>query len=128
MVCMTQLSDVLEYVFRKCFGRHKNARNISPNKTVEGFIGGILGGVLIGTGLWWITPFSWWQAALMAFTIALMGFFWRPGNVRDQARSWRQGLWHNDSRAWRDPPILYFFLLRPTRCLSPYTFLLCLLK
>jgi phosphatidate cytidylyltransferase len=25
--------------------------------------------------LWWITPFSWWQAALMAFTIALMGFF-----------------------------------------------------
>src|SRR5258708_25700215 len=75
LVCVTQLSDVLQYVFGKCFGRHKIAPNISPNKTVEGFIGGILGGVLIGTGLWWITPFSWWQAALMAFTIALMGFF-----------------------------------------------------
>jgi phosphatidate cytidylyltransferase len=75
LVCVTQLSDVLQYVFGKCFGRHKIAPNISPNKTVEGFIGGILGAVLIGTGLWWITPFSWWQAALMAFTIALMGFF-----------------------------------------------------
>src|SRR5258708_13384697 len=75
LVCVTQLSDVLQYVFGKCFGRHKIAPNISPNKTVEGFIGGILGAVLIGTGLWCITPFSWWQAAPMAFTIALRRFF-----------------------------------------------------
>jgi phosphatidate cytidylyltransferase len=75
LVCVTQVSDVLQYVFGKCFGRHKIAPNISPNKTVEGFVGGVLGAVLLGTGLWWITPFNWWQAALMSLVIALMGFF-----------------------------------------------------
>jgi phosphatidate cytidylyltransferase len=30
--------------------------------------------VLIGTLLWWITPFRPWQSALMALIIALMGF------------------------------------------------------
>lgn len=75
LVCVAQMSDVLQYVFGKCFGRHKIAPNISPNKTVEGFVGGVAGAVLIGTGLYWITPFSPWQAALMALVIALMGFY-----------------------------------------------------
>jgi phosphatidate cytidylyltransferase len=75
LVCVTQMSDVLQYVFGKCFGRYKIAPKISPNKTIEGFAGGVLGAVLLGTGLWWITPFTWWQAALMALVIAIMGFF-----------------------------------------------------
>jgi phosphatidate cytidylyltransferase len=75
LVCVTQMSDVLQYVFGKCFGRHSIAPNVSPSKTVEGFIGGVAGAVLIGTGLYWITPFAPWQAALMALVVALMGFF-----------------------------------------------------
>jgi phosphatidate cytidylyltransferase len=75
LVCVAQMSDVLQYVFGKCFGRHKIAPNISPNKTIEGFVGGVAGAVLIGTGLYWITPFNPWQAALMALVIALMGFY-----------------------------------------------------
>jgi phosphatidate cytidylyltransferase len=75
LVCVAQLSDVLQYIFGKCFGRHKIAPNISPNKTIEGFVGGVTGAVLIGTGLSWITPFNPWQAALMALVIALMGFY-----------------------------------------------------
>ncbi|MGD9896049.1 MAG: phosphatidate cytidylyltransferase [Candidatus Methylacidiphilaceae bacterium] len=75
LVCVAQMSDVLQYVFGKCFGRHRIAPSISPNKTIEGFVGGVTGAVLIGTGLYWITPFHPWQAALMALTIALMGFY-----------------------------------------------------
>jgi len=75
LVCVAQMSDVLQYVFGKCFGRHKIAPNISPNKTIEGFVGGVTGAVLIGTGLYWITPFNPWQAMLMALVIALMGFY-----------------------------------------------------
>jgi phosphatidate cytidylyltransferase len=75
LVCVTQMSDVLQYVFGKCFGRHQIAPTISPNKTIEGFAGGVFGAVLVGTILWWITPFTWWQAALMSLLIALMGFF-----------------------------------------------------
>jgi len=75
LVCVVQMSDVLQYVFGKLFGRHKIAPSVSPNKTIEGFLGGVAGAVLIGTGLYWITPFNPWQAALMALAIALMGFF-----------------------------------------------------
>lgn len=75
LVCVAQMSDVLQYIFGKCFGRHKIAPNVSPNKTVEGFVGGVAGAVLIGTGLYWITPFNPWQAALMALVVALMGFY-----------------------------------------------------
>lgn len=75
LVCVAQISDVLQYVFGKCFGRHKIVPSISPNKTIEGFVGGVAVAVLIGTGLYWITPFNPWQAALMALVIALMGFY-----------------------------------------------------
>lgn len=75
LVCIAQISDVLQYCFGKLFGKHKIAPHISPNKTVEGFVGGVGSSVLIGAGLYWITPFNPWQAALMALAIALMGFF-----------------------------------------------------
>lgn len=74
-VLVAQISDVLQYVWGKLFGRHKIAPVISPSKTVEGFIGGVLSATAIGTALWWATPFNWWQAGLLSFLITLMGFF-----------------------------------------------------
>jgi phosphatidate cytidylyltransferase len=74
LVVVVQLSDVFQYIWGKLFGRHPIAPGISPNKTWEGFLGGIVCAVLLGTSLWWITPFNPWQAALMALAIALMGF------------------------------------------------------
>jgi phosphatidate cytidylyltransferase len=75
LVAVVQFSDVLQYVFGKCFGRHPIAPEVSPNKTVEGFVGGLSSAVLVGTLLWWITPFTPWQAAIMSLIIALMGFW-----------------------------------------------------
>lgn len=75
LVIVVQLSDVLQYVWGKLFGRTKIAPRLSPSKTVEGFVGGIVSATLIGTGLWWITPFTPLQAGLLAFVITLMGFF-----------------------------------------------------
>ncbi len=74
-VLVVQISDVLQYVWGKLFGKHKIVPLISPNKTVEGFWGGVLSATAIGTSLWWATPFTWWQAALFSFLITLMGFF-----------------------------------------------------
>jgi phosphatidate cytidylyltransferase len=74
LVVVVQSSDVLQYVFGKLFGKTKISPNVSPNKTLEGLIGGIVSAVAIGASLWWITPFSPWQAAAMALAIALMGF------------------------------------------------------
>jgi phosphatidate cytidylyltransferase len=74
LVLVAQISDVLQYVWGKTFGRHKIAPKVSPNKTWEGFIGGIVCATLIGAGLWWATPFTPLQSAGMSFAITLMGF------------------------------------------------------
>jgi phosphatidate cytidylyltransferase len=74
LVIVVQMSDVLQYVWGKLVGRTKVAPSLSPSKTVEGLVGGGLSAVLVGTGLWWITPFGPLQAALMAAMIVLMGF------------------------------------------------------
>ena len=74
LLIVVQGSDVLQYIWGKLFGRHKIAPLVSPNKTWEGFLGGIASATLLGTALWWLTPFQPWEAAVMALVIALMGF------------------------------------------------------
>jgi len=75
LVVVVQGSDVLQYVFGKLFGRLKIAPVLSPSKTWEGFLGGVLSASLIGASLWWMTPFAFWQAFFVALTITIMGFF-----------------------------------------------------
>lgn len=75
LVFVVQVSDVLQYVFGKTMGRRKIAPRVSPNKTWEGFLGGVGSATVIGALLWWATPFSFVQAGGMALVIALMGFF-----------------------------------------------------
>jgi phosphatidate cytidylyltransferase len=75
LVLVVQSSDVLQYVWGKLLGRHKIAPLLSPSQTVEGLVGGVLSASLIGAALWWMTPFTLWQAGLIALVINLMGFF-----------------------------------------------------
>lgn len=74
LIIVVELSDVLQYVFGKLFGRHAIVPKLSPNKTIEGFVGGVLSASLIGSALWWITPFEFWQAGLISLLITLLGF------------------------------------------------------
>jgi len=75
LVIVVQSSDVLQYVFGKLFGKRQLAPEVSPSKTVEGLVGGVLCATTLGASLWWITPFNVWQAALMSLAITAMGFF-----------------------------------------------------
>jgi phosphatidate cytidylyltransferase len=74
VVLVVQLSDVLQYVWGKSLGRHRLAPSVSPNKTWEGLIGGVLSATVVGAALWWATPFSPGAAALMALVVTAMGF------------------------------------------------------
>ena len=74
-VLVVQLSDVLQYVWGKCCGRRPVAPRVSPHKTWEGTVGGILSTVAVATLLWWATPFRPWQCAAMALLVCLAGFF-----------------------------------------------------
>ncbi|OYW48347.1 MAG: phosphatidate cytidylyltransferase [Rhodobacterales bacterium 32-66-7] len=75
LIFVVQLSDVMQYVWGKLYGRTKLAPKLSPSKTWEGLIGGVLTATLVGTALWWMTPFSPLQAAAMCLLLTSMGFF-----------------------------------------------------
>jgi phosphatidate cytidylyltransferase len=74
LLLVVQGSDVLQYVWGKLAGRHLVAPSLSPSKTVEGLVGGVLSATALGAALYWITPMHMWQAGLMALVICLMGF------------------------------------------------------
>ena len=42
LLILTEGNDVAQYVWGKSLGRHKIIPKISPNKTTEGFLGGLL--------------------------------------------------------------------------------------
>lgn len=61
-------SDTCAYCVGKLFGKHKLPSKLSPNKTIEGCMGGILGAALIGF-LFALAFFKntdyWWQFAIV---------------------------------------------------------------
>lgn len=71
---MVQVGDALQYAWGKLLGRTVIAPHISPNKTWEGFLGGIGSTALVGAALCWATPFPPLQAASLSLVIAVMGF------------------------------------------------------
>ncbi len=74
LVVVDQMSDVLQYVWGKLIGKHKIAWRVSPNKTWEGFVGGVISATALGTALWWATPFTPLQSAGMSLMICILGF------------------------------------------------------
>ncbi len=73
LVLIAQASDVFQFLCGKAFGRHRLAPTISPNKTVEGLLGGLVLSSALGALVYWLTPFPPPLAALLAFTIVLAG-------------------------------------------------------
>jgi phosphatidate cytidylyltransferase len=75
LVLIVQSSDILHHVCSRYYGKHQIAPQVSPNKTVEGFIGGIITAVGLGMLLSWMTPFSVLESAMVSLAASLMGFF-----------------------------------------------------
>jgi phosphatidate cytidylyltransferase len=75
LIAVTQGSDVMQYVWGKLCGKRPIVPKLSPKKTVEGFIGGVLTASALGAGMHRLTPFTPWQAGLVAMVLCLTGFF-----------------------------------------------------
>jgi len=71
---VVQSSDVFQYVWGKLFGKTPIAPTLSPSKTLEGTLLGVASAVALGTTLWWITPFTPWQAGVVSLATTAMGF------------------------------------------------------
>ena len=73
-VLIVQLSDLFQYAWGKFLGRRVIAPEINASRTWEGFFGGVATTALLGSLLWWVTPFRVWEAACLAAVTAVMGF------------------------------------------------------
>lgn len=74
VVFLTEINDVMQFTCGKLFGRHKIIPKVSPNKTWEGFIGGMIFTPLIGYLLIFLTPLSTYQVLLVSFIVAFSGY------------------------------------------------------
>lgn len=74
LVFLTEINDVMQFTWGKIFGKHKIIPKVSPNKTWEGFLGGMISTVVIGYFLVFLTPLSIVQVLIVSFIIALAGF------------------------------------------------------
>jgi phosphatidate cytidylyltransferase len=72
-VLVVQLGDVFQYVWGQLLGHRVIAPEISASRTWEGVVGGVASTTVIGSLLWWVTPFRIWEAALISTATALMG-------------------------------------------------------
>lgn len=74
LLIVSQGNDVCQYLWGKSLGRHKITPHLSPKKTWEGFIGGVVSSAGIAASLAWLIPFNAWQAAGFGVAIAVLGF------------------------------------------------------
>ncbi len=71
----TFASDICAYLAGRTFGRHKLAPYVSPNKTWEGSVGGVIGSVAISVLVIWIfhLPVSYGEAVILGLLISIAG-------------------------------------------------------
>lgn len=75
VVLCTQANDVAQYCWGKSFGRHKISPVVSPNKTWEGFFGGVLTMTVLGSVTAPVlTPLGSSYGALLGAVLAVSGF------------------------------------------------------
>jgi len=77
-------------------GKHKLAPTVSPNKTVEGFIGGLLGALAIGLLMifWRFSSVAWYHVLLIALGCSIFG---QLGDLVESM--WKRSLGIKDSSA-----------------------------
>ncbi len=74
-VVITIVSEAVQFVWSRLYGRHVIAPDINATRTWEGLLGGSATTALIGMALYWATPYTeLWHAALVSMLVAVMGF------------------------------------------------------
>jgi phosphatidate cytidylyltransferase len=72
---VVEFNDVAQFVSGRLFGRHAIAPAVSPNKTWEGFLGGLAASAALGALLSpWLTPFGLAEGAIVGAGLATLGF------------------------------------------------------
>jgi phosphatidate cytidylyltransferase len=89
------ICDTFAYAFGKSFGKHKLYEKVSPNKTIEGGVAGLLGAIItiLVVKAFNILPLAWMSAIIIGFTVGVLGqmgdlvesWFKRDAGVKDSS-------------------------------------------
>ncbi|MFY0688768.1 MAG: phosphatidate cytidylyltransferase [Cyclobacteriaceae bacterium] len=74
LIVLTAFNDVFQFTWGTLLGKHKILPEVSPNKTWEGFIGGVLTTALLGYFIRFLTPFQGFDAFLISLGLGVFGF------------------------------------------------------
>ena len=76
ILVFTIANDFMQMFCGKAFGKHKIIPKVSPNKTWEGFLGGVVGSTFLSMGMgYYLTPLSLPELAWVGAGLAITGFF-----------------------------------------------------
>jgi phosphatidate cytidylyltransferase len=75
LLILTELNDVFQFTWGKLLGRHPIVPKVSPKKTVEGFIGGLISTTALGYGLRGLVALSPERVLILSALIAFVGFY-----------------------------------------------------
>lgn len=87
-------NDVFAFLIGKNFGKHKLIERVSPNKTVEGFLGGFIftfiAGYFVATYCSSIQPLHWFTIAIIVSIFGVLGdliesMFKRQAKIKDSS-------------------------------------------
>ncbi len=66
-------SDTAAFFVGRALGRHKLAPRISPGKTWEGTIAGVVGAIIVSLLFTLLIPIPYWQAIILGLLVSLFG-------------------------------------------------------
>lgn len=77
------MTDTFAYFSGKFLGRHKLCPNVSPNKTVEGAVGGVIGATIMNLILFTVFDkffftahtLMWWQIIIISVVLSVVSMF-----------------------------------------------------
>jgi len=87
-------NDIFAFLIGKNFGKHKLIERVSPNKTIEGFLGGFLftfiAGFIVSKYCLSIQPVQWFTIAILVSVFGVLGdliesMFKRQANIKDSS-------------------------------------------
>lgn len=73
LALLTALNDILAYVAGRLWGKHQLAPQISPNKTVEGWLGSAFCTLVLASALHWLVGLSLLQTLALGGIVACFG-------------------------------------------------------
>lgn len=122
LLILTEANDIAQALIGRRFGRHKIVPRVSPGKSWEGFLGGILVTTPLAVLLaHWLTPFGVVEAVFAGVIIAVSGFFGdvnmsaikRSAGVKDSSRllPGHGGMLDRVDSLTFSAPAFYYFVL-----------------